>query len=133
MRALEVAGYIGMMLAGALPMVYLIQKYLNKPMGSIGKVLGLGEEATTGLLGACANAIVLFPIIKDMKPADKVKTISFTVCGAYLIGDHLSFAATFHSDYIMSIFFGKLLSGVLSIVVAGVMFKLYSKKEAAAM
>ena len=36
-RALEVAGYIGIMLAGAFPMVYLIRKYLAKPVRRIGK------------------------------------------------------------------------------------------------
>lgn len=40
-RALEVAGYIGIMLAGAFPMVYLIQKYLARPMETFGKSIGL--------------------------------------------------------------------------------------------
>ena len=31
-RALEIAGYIGIMLSGAFPMVYLIKKYLAGPM-----------------------------------------------------------------------------------------------------
>ena len=31
-RALEIAGYIGIMLSGTFPMVYLVQTYLSKPM-----------------------------------------------------------------------------------------------------
>lgn len=128
MRALEVSGYIGMMLAGAFPMVYLIKRYLKKPMGKLGNLLGMGEEAMTGLLGALANALALFPIVKEMKPSDKVKTISFTVCGAYIIGDHLSFAATFHPAFILPLFLGKLLAGILSIVISGFIYRLYCRK-----
>lgn len=36
-RALETAGYIGIMLAGAFPMVYLLQKYAGKPLEAVGK------------------------------------------------------------------------------------------------
>lgn len=34
-RALEVAGYIGLMLSGALPMVYLIETKLKKPIENL--------------------------------------------------------------------------------------------------
>ena len=40
-RALEVAGYIGMMLAGAFPMVYLVKKYLGGLMKHVGERVGL--------------------------------------------------------------------------------------------
>jgi len=40
-RALEIAGYIGVMLCGAFPMVYLLNRYLAKPMEKIGARLGL--------------------------------------------------------------------------------------------
>src|SRR5690606_13343643 len=35
-RALETAGYIGIMLAGAFPMVYLLRKYLGGPLERMG-------------------------------------------------------------------------------------------------
>src|SRR5262249_2856591 len=49
-RALEVAGYIGLMLSGAFPMVYLINKYLSKVTGRLGSKLGLDAAGAAGIL-----------------------------------------------------------------------------------
>lgn len=117
-RALEVAGTIGIMLSGAFPMVYLIKKYLSKPLEAIGGKVGLSTDATTGLLAAAANVLALFVMIKDMKPEDKVKTISFSVCGAFLIGDHLAFTANFQPTLILPILIGKLIAGIYAVRIA---------------
>lgn len=117
-RALEVAGAIGIMLCGAFPMVYLIKKYLAKPLNVVGKKFGLSTDATTGLLAAAANVLALFAMIKDMNSEDKVKTIAFSVCGAFLIGDHLAFTANFQPNLILPIMVGKLIAGVCGVIIA---------------
>lgn len=117
-RALEVAGSIGIMLCGAFPMVYLIRKYLEKPLNKIGSKLGLSTDATTGILAAAANVLALFTMVGDMRAEDKVKTIAFSVCGAFLIGDHLAFTANFQPNLILPILLGKLVAGVVAVFVA---------------
>lgn len=117
-RALEVSGAIGIMLCGAFPMVYLIKKYLAKPLSTIGEKFGLSSDATTGLLAAAANVLALFAMIKDMKAEDKVKTIAFSVCCAFLIGDHLAFTANFQPNLILPVMFGKLVAGICAVVIA---------------
>ena len=109
-RAVEVVCSIAMMLAGAFPMVYLVKTYLAKPLGRLGRLFGLSEMATAGMLAAAANALALFPMVRDMRAEDKVKTVAFSVCGAFLIGDHLSFAANFQPTLIVPLFVGKLLA-----------------------
>lgn len=117
-RALEVSGAIGMMLCGAFPMVYLIKKYLAKPLNIIGAKIGLSQDATTGILAGAANALALFAIIKDMKPEDKVKTLAFSVCGAFLFGDHLAFTANYQPTLILPVLVGKLVAAMLAVVIA---------------
>lgn len=117
-RALETAGYIGIMLCGAFPMVYLLQKYLAKPLRAIGNKFGLSENATAGILAGAANALALFSMIEHMKPDDKVKTLAFSVCSAFLIGDHLSFTANFQPTLILPVMLGKLTAGFFAIFVA---------------
>lgn len=117
-RALEVSGAIGIMLCGAFPMVYLIKKYLSKPLGLIGKKLGLSTDATTGLLAASANVLALFAMIKDMNAEDKVKTIAFSVCCAFLIGDHLAFTANFQPTLILPVMIGKLTAGIFAVIIS---------------
>lgn len=117
-RALETAGYIGIMLAGAFPMVYLIKKYLARPLEAIGRRFGFSSVGSAGILAGAANILALFRIIKDMPAADKVKTIAFSVCSAFLIGDHLAFTANFQPTMILPVMIGKLSAGILAIAIA---------------
>jgi ethanolamine transporter len=117
-RALEIAGYIGIMLAGAFPMVYVIKTYLARPLGAIGGKVGISPEGTAGILAAAANILALFHLIKSMPAKDKVLCIAFAVCSAFLLGDHLAFTANFQPNMILALLIGKLSAGLLGIVVA---------------
>lgn len=117
-RALEVSGAVGMMLCGAFPMVYLIRRYLAKPLAKIGGVFGLSSDATTGLLAASANVLALLAMVKDLKARDKVITLAFAVCCAFLFGDHLSFTANFQPSMIVPVLIGKLSAGICAIAFA---------------
>jgi ethanolamine transporter len=117
-RALEVAGYIGIMLAGAFPMVYLIRKYLSKPLEVIGNKIGLSSEGSAGILAGAANILAMFNLIKHMRPKDKVICISFSVTSAFLIGDHLAFTANFQPNMILPVMVGKLSGGIIAIILA---------------
>ncbi|MCP2251326.1 ethanolamine transporter [Prauserella aidingensis] len=117
-RALEVAGNIGIMLAGAFPMVYVLRKGLARPLGALGRRVGMSSEGTAGLLAAVANVLALFRLIRDMPPKDKVLCIAFAVCAAFLVGDHLAFTANFQPNLILPLLIGKLVGGVLAIALA---------------
>jgi ethanolamine transporter len=117
-RALEIAGYIGIMLAGAFPMVYMIRIYLAKPLEVIGNKIGLSPEGSAGILAAAANILAMFNLIKHMRPKDKVVCISFSVTSAFLFGDHLAFTANFQPNMILPVMVGKLSGGIIAIMLA---------------
>ncbi|MEV0701274.1 ethanolamine utilization protein EutH [Saccharopolyspora sp. NPDC050389] len=117
-RALEVAGNIGIMLAGAFPMVYVLRKGLARPLGALGRRIGMSPEGTAGLLAASANVLALFRLIGHMPPKDKVLCIAYAVCAAFLVGDHLAFTANFQPNLILPLLAGKLAGGVLAILLA---------------
>ncbi|MFJ5759924.1 ethanolamine utilization protein EutH [Neobacillus sp. NPDC093182] len=117
-RALETAGYIGIMLAGAFPMVYLLQKYAGGPLEALGRKLGLSKEGSAGLVATIANILAMFKLVSTMPPKDKVINISFAVCAAFLLGDHLSFTANFQPTLIFPIIIGKISAGVIGIGLA---------------
>lgn len=117
-RALETAGYIGIMLAGAFPMVYLLQKYAGKQLEAMGRKIGLSKEGSAGLVATIANILAMFKLVRTMSPKDKVINISFAVCAAFLLGDHLSFTANFQPTLILPIIIGKLSAGAISIALA---------------
>ncbi len=117
-RALETSGAIGMMLCGAFPMVYLIRKYLAKPLAKIGGVFGLSSDATAGLLAGSANVLALLSMVRDLRARDKVICMAFAVCCAFLFGDHLSFTANFQPSLIVPVLVGKFSAGICAIVFA---------------
>lgn len=117
-RALEISGYIGMMLCGAFPFVCIIKQYFQKPLEIIGKKLNLSSDATAGIFAAAANFLALFTMIKNLTPQDKVKTIAFGVCSAYLFGDHLAFTANFQPSLIVPVMVGKCFAGFLGVYFA---------------
>ncbi|KXH83830.1 ethanolamine utilization protein EutH [Sporosarcina sp. HYO08] len=117
-RALETAGYIGIMLAGAFPMVYLIRKYASKPLEIGGRKLGLSPVGSAGILATMANILAMFSLVRYMKPKDKVINIAFGVCAAFLLGDHLSFTANFQPTIILPVMIGKLGAGICAIAIA---------------
>lgn len=117
-RALETAGYIGIMLAGAFPMVYLIRKHAGKMLDFIGRRLGLSPAGSAGLLATIANILAMYALVRNMPPKDKVINIAFGVCAAFLLGDHLSFTANFQPSIILPVIVGKFAAGVLAIFFA---------------
>jgi ethanolamine transporter len=117
-RALETAGYIGIMLAGAFPMVYLLRKYAGKPLEAGGRKIGLSSAGSAGILATMANILAMFSLVRYMRPKDKVINIAFAVCAAFLLGDHLSFTANFQPTIILPVIIGKLSAGILAIAIA---------------
>ena len=107
-----------MMLCGAFPMVWLIKTYLAKPLGALGKLVGLSADATAGLLAASANVLAALSMVKNLKARDKVVVMSFAVCCAFLFGDHLSFTANWQPSLIAPVMVGKLAAGICAIAFA---------------
>ena len=117
-RAIEIAGYIGIMLAGTFPIVYLFYKYASKPMEKLGSKMGLSEFGSVGFIMVMANIIATYHMFPKMNARDKVITVAFGVCAQALIGDHLSFTANFQPTMILPILLGKLLAGLFAVWLA---------------
>ncbi len=117
-RALEIAGYIGIMLCGAFPMVYLIRTRLGGLLQKVGQGVGLEGPGAAGLLATIANILAMFRLIRDMRPRDKVLNIAFAVCAAFMFGDHLAFTANFQPSLVAPIMLGKLAGGICGFIFA---------------
>ncbi len=117
-RSAEVACSIGIMLAGAFPFVYILQTYLKKPLALIGRSFHLSVRAMAGILAASANVIALLGIVRDLTPEDKIKCIAYSVCAAFLLGDHLLFTDLYQPSLALPIMIGKLIGGCFGIFLA---------------
>ena len=114
----ETVGTIAIVLAGAFPLVYVLTRVLNKPLMALGKLLGINEPASAGLLASLANSIATFGMVKDMDDRGKVVNIAFAVPAAFVFGDHLGFTAGFAPELLPAMIVGKLVGGVFAVGVA---------------
>mgnify|MGYP001067891550 CR=1 FL=1 len=117
-RALEVVGYIGVMLAGAFPMVYAIRVGLARPLQAIGDRFGISEAGVTGFIAGATNILALYRVVPLMPARDRVLTISFSVCAAFAFGDYLAFTANFQPNMIVPMIVGKLVGGFIAVAIA---------------
>ena len=129
-EGISIVGSIAIVLAGAYVMVEVIVKLFNKPLMKLGKLLGMNEVSAAGMVATLANNIPMFAMMKDMDDRGKVINVAFAVCAAFVIGDHLGFAAGVAKDMIFPMIVGKLVGGIAAVVFA--MFianKMYGKPE----
>lgn len=114
----ETVGTIAIVLAGAFPLVYVLTRVLNKPLMALGKLLGINEPSSAGLIASLANSIATFGMVKDMDDRGKVVNIAFAVPAAFVFGDHLGFTAGFAPELLPAMILGKLVGGVVAVGVA---------------
>ena len=114
----ETVGTIAIVLAGAFPLVYVLTQVLNKPLMALGKLLGINEPASAGLIASLANSIATFGMVKDMDDRGKVVNIAFAVPAAFVFGDHLGFTAGFAPELLPAMIVGKLAGGVFAVGIA---------------
>ena len=118
MQGLEVIGAIALALAGAYPLVKFLTTVLAKPLGALGKGLGMDSIGAAGLVATLANNIPMWGMFKDMTPRGKVINAAFQVAAAFTLADHLGFTAANGPQFIGPLIIGKVCAGVLGIVIA---------------
>lgn len=117
-RALEIAGYIGIMLAGAFPLVYVLRQALSGPFERLGRRFNISGEGMAAILAGSANILALFRLIPRMPRRDQVLVIAFSVCAAFTFGDHLAFMANFQPNMVVPLVVGKLTGGIVAMLLA---------------
>lgn len=109
---------IGLVLAGAFPLVYTLTRLLKKPLGKLGKLLGMNDTAAAGMIASLANSIPMFEMVKDMDARGKLLNIAFAVSGAFVFGDHLGFTAGYDATMLVPVIVAKLVGGILAVFAA---------------
>lgn len=121
-EGLETVGLIAIVLLGAFPAVFLIIKLAGKPLGKVGKLIGINDTAAGGMIATLANNIPMFQVMKDMDNRGKVVNSAFAVSAAFAFGDHLGFVAGADSSMIAAVIAGKLVAGIAAVALALLLF-----------
>ncbi|MDG5786295.1 ethanolamine utilization protein EutH [Evansella sp. AB-P1] len=117
-EGIYIVGIIAITLAGAFPAVHFLKRALASVLPPLAKKMKVSEIAFIGLLSSLAHSIPMFKLLSKMDEKGKLMNISFAVSGAFVLGGHLGFTASVEQDLILPMMTGKLVAGVLSVMLA---------------
>lgn len=127
---LLICGQISCVLVGAFPMVKWITKTFGGSLEKFGKLFGMNDKGSAGMVATLANNIAMFNIMSEMNPKAKILNVAFAVSAAFVFGDHLGFTAGANSEMIFPVVVGKLVAGITALICANILApKLLSKIE----
>lgn len=121
--AIRLVGIIAIVLAGAFPMILFLNRRLGKLMDKFGKQVGIGSEASTGLLTQLANSIPVWSIIGDMDKRGKLLNVVFAVSGSFVLGDVLAFTGSVNPEMVFPVIVANFTGGILAVLLAIILLK----------
>ena len=115
-------------MAGAFPLLFILSKLLSKPMELLGRALGIEKSSTLGFVSTLANNVSTFEMMNDMDKKGTVLNSAFAVSASFILADHLAFTLAFEPSYLLPMTVGKIVSGILAVIFALVIYKRTSNK-----
>lgn len=110
-------------LSGALPLMFVVSKLLNKPLSKVGSKIGIDSISAFSFLSTLVTNATTFSLMEKMNKKGVVLNSAFAVSAAFVFGSHLAFTMAFNADYIVPVIVGKLVSGVAAVVLAMLIYK----------
>ncbi|MDR2357453.1 MAG: ethanolamine utilization protein EutH [Oscillospiraceae bacterium] len=115
---LLLVGLIAIVLTGAFPMILFLNRRLGALLDRFGKKVGIGAEASTGLLTQLASSIPVWSVIDGMDERGKLLNVVFAVSGSFVFGDVLAFAGGVNAEMVFPVVVAKLSAGLLAVLLA---------------
>ena len=121
-NAMDIIINIMCIMAGALPLFFVLKKLLSPVLKRLGGKLGVNETSAFGFLTTIGTSVPTFEMMDNMDKKGIVLNSAFAVSASFAFVDHLAFTVSFNEKYILPMIVGKLISGVLAVVAANILF-----------
>ncbi|MEE8885249.1 MAG: ethanolamine utilization protein EutH [Eubacteriales bacterium] len=118
MDGMEAVSGIAIVLLGTFPVLTILIKLLDKPLGALGRKVGLDSTSTAGIVFTLANSVPVYTMMKDMKKKGIIVNTAWLVPATAALGDHLGFTAGVQPSMITPVVAGKLSAGVFALLLA---------------
>ena len=110
-------------LLGALPLMFVLSKLLNKPLAKVGEKLGVDSFSAFSFLSTIVTNATTFSSMDKMNKKGVVLNSAFAVSAAFAFGGHLALTMAFDSNYVLPMIVGKIISGIAAIALALMLYK----------
>ena len=113
-------------LSGALPLMLLLSRLLARPLGALGRRMGINSISALSFLASLVTNASSFGVARQMDRRGLVLNAAFAVSASFAFGSHLAFTMAFSATYVLPMILGKVVAGVLAVILA---MLLYREKE----
>lgn len=110
-------------LSGALPLMFIVAKMLNKPLNKLGSKIGINGVSTLSFLGSLVTNASTFGVMDKMDRKGTVLNSAFAVSASFTFGGHLAFTMAFDNRYVVPMIVGKIVSGICAVFLALLIYK----------
>jgi ethanolamine transporter len=117
-------------MSGAFPLIFLVSKLLRKPFEKLGNILGINSIAAVGFMSSLATNATTFGMMNQMDKKGAMLNSAFAMAGAFTFAGHLAFTLAYDADYLPAMIIGKLVAGVLAVIVGVFLYnRNYKEKQ----
>ena len=110
-------------MTGAFPLMFVVSKALSKPIKKLSGRIGINEISAVGFISSLATSMTTFGMMDKMDEKGVMMNSAFAVSAAFTFAGHLAFTMAFDSMFIVPVIAGKLVSGVLAVILAAIISK----------
>lgn len=121
MEGMNAISGIAIVLLGTFPVLNILVKLLDKPLNALGRKIGLDATSAAGIVFTLANSVPVYTMMKDMKKRGIIINTAWLVPATAALGDHLGFTAGVQPEMITPVVVGKIVAGIVAIVLAFVL------------
>jgi len=126
---IQSVGYIGIMLAGSMTCLAIINRFLERPLKAVAGKINLDENSVLGPVMSLATNLLTLTMIRTMKPEGKVMNIAFIISAACAFGPHLGYISQMQPDMVPGMLAAKLSGGIAAIGIVLLKYHVFEKKK----
>ena len=117
-ESMHVVGKIAFVLAGAYPMLAIINKIFEKSFIKLGEKVGINSYSISGLIGNLASNLLIFGTYKEMDSKGKVMCAAIAVSGSFVFGGQLGFVSGVAQQMVLPFIISKFIGGAFSLLLS---------------
>lgn len=120
---------VSIVMAGMFPLMYIVSKIISKPLSKMGTLLKINKTSVMGFISSLVTNVTTFEMMNGMDKKGIMLNSAFAVSASFVFAGHLAFTLAFDASYILAVITGKLVSGILALLLAMVIYRIINSEK----
>jgi ethanolamine transporter len=117
-EAMSVVTSICIVMLGSLPVSLFLQRILKRPLGAIGRKIGLDETAMTAIMIGTVSAVPALLLLKDTDRHGKIAVTAYLVSATSLMAAHIAFTSAAEPSMTGALILAKMTGGLAALLIS---------------